>query len=244
MFFQEFWEDLALNVTREKQKHTRTRHAFPRALLQLFQSGKKRAKFGDGAPCNFCWVSWMMEICGILWLSAIILIHTILSKLMVANLGTKIAFLIFRGTNVTFFSVALVLSLYQHSGNMNMFLTLPCESQPPIVATASIWNWLVQYTYMKIRKNPITRKTLPKVDRRNRSRYCPKHAAQIRRTPWKSSHFFLFWEGSLDADGFFSTCSIWVMQVVVNFGGSQAAFWWWFQQIFYSPYVCGDDPIW
>ena len=162
--FQEFSEDLALNVTREKQKHTRTRHAFPRALrglhwalLQLFQSGKKRAKFGDGAPCNSCWVSWMMEICGILWLSEIILIHTIPSKLMVANLGTKIAFLIFRGTNVTFFSVALVLSLYGHNGNIwvHMFLTLPCESQPPIVATGSIWDRLVQYTYMKIRKNPI-----------------------------------------------------------------------------------------
>ena len=44
MFFQEFSEDLALNVTREKQKHTRTRHAFPRALLQLFQSGKKKGE--------------------------------------------------------------------------------------------------------------------------------------------------------------------------------------------------------
>ena len=124
MFFQEFSEDLALNVIREKQKHTRTRHTFPRALLQLFQSGKKRAKFGDGAPCNFCWVSWMMEMCGILWLSEIILIHTVLSKLMVANLGTKIAFLIFRGTHVSFFQLVW----YCHCTNIMEIYEFTCSS--------------------------------------------------------------------------------------------------------------------
>ena len=68
------------------------------------------------------------------------------------------------------------------------------------------------------------------------------HAAEIRRTPWKSSQLYFVLEGG----GVFAESGIFLhlltqyefqFQVVVSFGGSQAAVWWWFQQIFTAPIV-------